>query len=222
MVKRDDIELRGKVLEELDWDPSFDAAGIGVTVKDGIVTLSGFVKSYPERRNAENAVRRVMGVKGMAEELAVKLSDETARTDADIAQAIVVALGSNISVPADRIQVTVEDGWVTLDGEVEWQFQKNTAENAMKYVRGVRALNNRIKIKPRVSSREVKSKIQAALARRAQAEANQITVESTGEKVVLRGTVHSWAEKEAVESAAWSAPGVSKVQNDLGVSYLET
>ncbi|RPH60897.1 MAG: BON domain-containing protein [Acidobacteria bacterium] len=221
MVKRDDIELRRKVLEELDWDPSFDAAAIGVTVKDGIVTLSGFVKSYPEKRNAESAVRRVAGVRAVAEDLTVKLSDETVRTDADVAKAILVALGSNISIPADRIQVTVEDGWVTLDGEVEWQFQKNTAENAMKYVRGVRALNNRIKIKPRASTTEVKSKIQAALARRAQAEANRITVEAAGEKIVLRGTVHSWAEKEAVESAAWSAPGVSRVENDLSVSYAE-
>lgn len=221
MIKSDDIKLRRKVLEELDWDPSFDAAAIGVAVKDGIVTLSGFVESYHEKRNAERAARRVAGVRAVAEDITVKLSDQTVKTDTDIARAILAVLGSNISVPAGCIQVTVEDGWVTLDGEVEWQFQKNTAENAIRYSRGVKGLTNRIKIKPRASATEVKSKIQAALARRAQVDANRITVESTGEKVVLRGTVRSWAEKEAMESVAWSAPGVSKVENDLSVSYAE-
>ena len=222
MIKHDDVELRGKVLAELDWDPSVDAAGIGVAVKDGVVTLSGFVKSYPEKRNAEAAVRRVAGVKAVAEDVAVRLADSAASTDTDIANAIVSALKSNISVPANRVKATVENGWVTLDGEVEWQFQRSVAEGTAKYVRGVKAITNRINVKPRVSANEVKSKIQSALARRAQADANRITVESTGDKVVLRGTVRSWSEKDAVESAAWSAPGVSSVQNELGVSYAQT
>lgn len=221
MNRNDDIELRRKVLEELDWDPSVDATAIGVAVKNGVVTLSGTVRSYPVKQNAERAARRVAGVRAVAEDLLVKLSDQTTSSDPDIAKAILAALRNNVSIPADRIQATVEDGWVTLDGEVEWQFQKAITESAVKHTVGVKGVYDRLSIKPRASPIDVKAKIQRALARRAEADANQITVEAAGGHVVLGGSVHSWAAKEAAESAAWSAPGVSKVESNVKVRSME-
>ena len=218
MTKIDNTELRRRVLEELDWEPSVDASAIGVAAKDGIVTLTGTVASYAQKRNAERAAKRVSGVKAVAEDLAVKLPGVAERSDTDIAQSVLSGLRFNVSIPSERIQVTVEHGWVTLDGEVEWQFQKSTAENAIKYTMGVKGITNRISVKPRISAADVKTKIEGAFARRAQLDANQIKVESIDNKVVLRGNVRSWQAKDQAEQAAWSAPGVSSVENNVVVT----
>jgi len=218
MTKIDDTELRRRVLEELDWEPSVDASAIGVAAKDGIVTLTGTVVNYAQKRNAERAAKRVSGVKAVAEDLAIKLPGAAERGDTDIAQSVLSNLRFNVSIPHDRIQVMVENGWVTLDGEVEWQFQKSTAENAIKYTLGVKGITNRISVKPRITAVDVKSKIEGAFVRRAQLDANQIKVESTGNKVVLRGNVRSWQAKEQAEQAAWSAPGVSSVENNVVIT----
>lgn len=218
MTKIDDTELRRRVLEELDWDPSVDASAIGVAAKDGIVTLTGFVENYGQKKNAERAAKRVSGVKAVAEELAIKLPGTAERSDTDIAQSLLSGLRFNVSVPSKDLQVTVEDGWVTLDGEVEWQFQKSAAENAIKYTMGVKGITNRISVRPRVSPADVKAKIEGAFARHAHLDANQIMVEAVDNKVVLRGSVRSWREKDEAEKAAWSAPGVAKVENNVVVS----
>jgi len=218
MTKIDNTELRRRVLEELDWEPSVDASAIGVAAKDGIVTLTGTVVSYAQKRNAERAAKRVSGVKAVAEDLTIKLPGAAERGDTDIAQSVLSGLRFNVSIPHECIQVTVEDGWVTLDGEVEWQFQKSTAENVIKYTMGVKGITNRISVKPRISAADVKTKIEGAFARRAQLDANQIKVESTDNKVVLRGNVRSWQAKDQAEQAAWSAPGVSSVENNVVVT----
>jgi osmotically-inducible protein OsmY len=218
MSKIDDSEIRRKVIAELDWDPSIDASAVGVAVKDGVVTLSGSIASYWQKKEAERVTKRVAGVKAVAEDLTIKLPGAAARSDADIAQSVVTGLRFNVAVPHDRIQVMVENGWVTLEGEVEWQYQKSVAESAVKYLLGVKGVTNSISIKPRVSAADVKAKIESAFARRAQLNANQIQVESNNSKVILRGNVHSWDEKDQAEQAAWGAPGVTKVENDVIVS----
>jgi osmotically-inducible protein OsmY len=213
-----DTQLQRDVLDELKWEPSVDAADIGVSVKEGIVTLTGHVSSYAEKYAAERAAKRVYGVKAVANELDVKLPGSSRRTDEDIAAAAVGALRSNLAVPADKIKVTVSSGWVTLEGVVEWQYQKMAAESAVRYLPGVVGLSNQITVKPRVSPGELKSKIEDALKRSAEMDARRITVEVEGSKVILRGTVRSWAEKEEAAREAWAAPGVTSVENLIVVA----
>lgn len=212
-----DMQLKTDVIDELAWDPAVNAAGIGVMVKDGVVTLTGHLDHFAEKHAIEKAVRRVAGVRGIALELDIKLSAEHKRSDSEIAQAAVSALRLNSLVPADKVKVEVEDGWVTLSGEVDWSYQIARAEQSVRPLAGVRGLSSRITIKPRASGHDIGSQITAALTRQAMREARHINVEVEGGVVTLSGHVHSLAEREAAVGAAFSARGVSRVIDKLHV-----
>lgn len=213
-----DWETRKNVEEELNFEPSVNAAEIGVAVNDGIVTLTGRVDSYWEKSAAEEAAARVAGVKAVVNELEIRLPISSERTDEDIARAAVNRLEWTITVPKDRIKVKVSQGWVTVEGDVDWQFQKNAAERAIRDLVGVKGVLNHIVVKARPSTAEVKAAIEEALKRSAKVDANRINVDVQGDKVILKGTVRSWFEREEAERAAWRAPGVRGVDNRIVVS----
>ncbi|PYX13236.1 MAG: ornithine aminotransferase [Acidobacteria bacterium] len=212
---RTDEELQKEVLAELKWDAQIQPNEIGVSVKDGVVTLTGWVDSYLKKWSAEDAAHKVAGVKAVANDIEIKLATE--RTDSDIAEAAVHALEWDAGVPSDRVKATVSKGWVTLKGEVEWQYQKQDAEQVVRRLAGVKGVTNLITVKPHVTPSELKKKIEDALVRNAEIDANKITVEVQGSKAILKGTVRAWAEKEEAARVAWSAPGITSVENRITV-----
>src|ERR1700693_6338753 len=215
---RTDLSIQEDVLEELKWDSRVRANEIGVAVKDGIVTLTGWVDTYLKKMAAEQAAHRVQGVKAVANDIEVQLPSSAERTDADLAAAVLNALRWDAAIPAGKLDVTVSKGWVTLKGEVEYNFQRRDAERAVERLSGVKGVSNLITIKPHLSPTDLKQNIEKALVRNAETDASHITIEVQGSKVILRGTVHAYAEKKAAEDTAWSAPGVSEVDNRITVS----
>jgi len=214
---RTDSEIERDVVEELKWNPDLDSTDIAVTVKDGVVTLAGFVKSYVDKTEAEVAAKRVAGVVAVANDIAVRLPATDERPDPEIAREAVASL-NQLPISAERIKVVVKNGWVTLEGTVEWHYQRNIAEAAVGYLRGVKSVTNLIGLRPRAEPIEIKKRIEEAFRRSAEIDANHITVEANGSEVVLKGSVRSWAEREEAERGAWAAPGVTKVEDRLVVS----
>ena len=214
-----DVQIQQDVMKELKWDPSVKAA-IRVDVKDGVVTLSGYVDSYSKKWAANLAALRVFGVKAVAEGIQVRLPGYLKRPDESIARVASNALEWDVSVPHDRVKVQVQNGSVTLTGEVDWWFQKNAAENAVRHLVGVVSVSNGITITPESKhlDEDVKTNIESAFHRNAVLDARRITVETSGGKVILRGSVHSWLEREQVQRAAWASPGVSEVESHITIN----
>jgi osmotically-inducible protein OsmY len=219
MTKAHDLDLRKNVLEELEWDPSIDARPIGVAVDDGIIQLTGHVPTYADKGNAERIVKRVHGVQGVANDLEVRIEPSAHRDDVDIAHSAVNALEWNVAVPKGHVSVSVSKGWVTLEGNVEWHFQKRAADDAVRTLFGVRGVTNKIEVTAKPARIEdVKGKIEAALKRNAEIDAQKISVQARDGRVVLSGTVRSWVERDDAVNAAWSAPGVNAVVDQIRIA----
>ena len=214
---KSDKQLQDDVIAELEWEPSIDSADIGVSVVDGVVALNGFVPSYAQKVAAERAAKRVSGVKAIAEELKVRFPSDPKTADHEIARRIVDVLGWSALVPADRIQVKVEGGWVTLSGETTWRFQAEEAERLASQITGVTGISNAIKIAQRVSSGDVRKGIKAAFTRQADLDADAVNIAVEGGKVTLSGHVRAWHERQAAERATWAAPGVTQVVDHIAV-----
>jgi osmotically-inducible protein OsmY len=218
-LEKTDIELKNDVLFELTYEPSVNFTDIGILVKDGMVTLNGYATSYIEKWSAVNAVKRVTGVKAIADEIEVKIPDLDRRTDADITLAAIDRIAWFTTIPLDTVEVIVSDGWVSLAGEVEWWYQQNAAINLIQQMIGVKGISNGISVKPKAIKMAIEKDINLALKRSAIVDVDQIQVQSEHNKVVLRGKVRSFAAREEAERIAWSEPGVYSVDNHLGVNW---
>jgi osmotically-inducible protein OsmY len=214
-----DKQLQQAVTDELTWEPCITSAHIGVTAKDGVVTLSGNVPSYWQKRSAETAASRVKGVKAVVEEIKVKLFGDSLWTDDKIAEHGVRNLASDSSVPKDRIKLAVENGWVTLTGEVDWHYQKSATEHDVHRLIGVLGVTNNIEVKPPAEAYEIREKIEKALSRVAPFDAQNISIKTDGGKVTLNGNLRNWYERDLVETAAWSAPGVTQVMDNIALTW---
>src|SRR6266478_364696 len=217
---RADSDIKRDVEEELKWEPNVDATDIAVAVKSGVVTLTGFVRSYAHKLAAERAAKSVAGVVGLANDLEVRLPGADERPDPEIAREVAAELRVWLPDSAEHIKPVVKNGWVTLEGEVEWNYQRDYAERAIRWIKGVKGVSNLIRLRPPAapSPVEIKLKIEEAFRRSALVDANRVTVGANGGEVMLRGTVRSWAEREEAERAAWLAPGVTRVDNRIAVS----
>lgn len=215
---KSDKQLQQDVMDDLRWDPSVDASKVGVVVTNGVITLTGSVPSYFQKQNTERVVKRVAGVRAVANDIEVRLSTTTEKTDADVAQAALNALKWDTSVPDENVKVSVTKGWVTLEGNVDWNYQRESCERVVEKLIGVKGVTNRLIVSPHVKSKDVKSEIKAALHRYAELESRNIEVDSADSTVTLRGQVRSWAERKEAETAAWMAPGVTQVKNEIIVS----
>lgn len=216
--KQSNKHLRQRILDELDWEPSIDASDIGLAVKDGIVTLSGHLPSYAQKRKAEQLVLRLAGVKGVADELDVHLPSADKQSDTELAKSAIEAIDRNIQIPTEAVKVRVDDGWLTLKGTVDWNYQRKRAERAVRYLRGVKGVSSLLEVKERATPNDLRQRIKHALERRIDEEASRISLKIDGDKVTLNGTVPSWVDHDDIEDAVWAAPGVSSVENNLKVS----
>jgi len=212
-----DKELKQHVQNALDWEPGLDATDIGVSVDGGVTTLRGNVASYSEKMTAERVALRVYGVIAVANDLVVHLPSGSERTDTEIAQAAVSALNWNTVVPNDRVTVIAQNGWLTLSGTVNWNYQKDAAARTVRDLMGVKGVTNHIAVKPQLKTSDVRDKIEAAFKRSAEVDARRISVVAEDGKIILSGNVHSWAERQEAERAAWAAPGVKLVDDRLTV-----
>jgi osmotically-inducible protein OsmY len=217
-TKKSDAAIKNDVLAELKFEPSVKVTDIGVLVRDGAVTLNGFATSYGEKWDAVRATKRVAGVKAIADDIEVKLPDSHWRTDGDIATAVAKQIEGATTLPAGAVDITVREGQVTLEGEVEWWYQRNAAENAVQHLKGVKGVSNQIKLKPPVTTADIEKAIKSAFERNAILDAFKIRVETNGNKVVLSGKVRNYSEREEAERAAWAAAGVFSVDNQLEVN----
>jgi osmotically-inducible protein OsmY len=215
---KSDADIKRDVEAELKWDPDIDATDVAVAVKDGVVTLTGFVHSYMQKWQAERDAKRIAGVVGVADDIEVHVPASGRRPDPEIARDAVAALKRELPYSSEQIKVLVKDAWVTLEGTVEWNYQRTRAEQAVRRVSGIKGISNLILLKPGAAPSDIKAKMEEAFRRSAEIDANHITVEATGSEVVLRGAVRSWAERQEAEHAAWRAPGVTKVDNRITIS----
>jgi osmotically-inducible protein OsmY len=213
-----DSDIKRDVEDELRWDPDIDATDISVAAHNGVVALTGFVRSYAQKTQAERDAKRVAGVVGVANDIEVRLPVIDQRPDPEIVRDAVAALKTELPFSSENIKVVAKDGWLTLEGAVEWNYARERAENAVKRIRGVKGVTNSIEVKPKVAPFEIRRKIEDAFRRSAELDASRITVEANGSEVILRGTVKSWAERQEAERAAWAAPGVTRVENRIAVS----
>jgi osmotically-inducible protein OsmY len=212
---RTDSQLQKDVIDELQWEPSVDHAHIGVFAKDGVITLTGFVASYASKIAAEKAARRVKGVRGLAEEIEVRLASDPKTTDTEIASRIADIYDWSVTIPRNRIAVKVEQGWVTLTGAVDFHFHRKSARDLASRITGVKGVTNLVEVKSVASPSDVKDRIIAAFRRNADLDASTITVIADGNTIRLGGKVHAWYERQIAERAAWAAPGVNRIEDNI-------